>query len=1254
MLIVKQSLNFNKKTCAKNAMTLAPSRLVLISNLSGFLLSFFWWIAKCTGQTFTPPQDASTREIDGIKHIRLVSPWIMEWSLSQFETWVYGVNDSRTLHLERFPTPYEPGRQQVNRIVCEAPFSWVVLWDESSHEGLWYWSESEALLERRSDRISIAFPNGALVLASKVKSVTDGFKLWELNAIEPIVWSGLTGTWRRVTVLRTPEHNRWDIIHDQKRKMVFRFSSKSECLISTDLNQDGHVDDDEVLRPTYKLVDLNGDGRFLEGSLLVGGRVETDCYYYNLEGSVNGELWTHRVTAYDLDGDGQQDVTERITLLDFHDRGEGGWGTAANREGLMINYGRRPFSEVLRIDVENGTIRQHPIMYDYYFFAGDSCATTAHYIDPDHIWRCGEEHLEYDDFHPTGEAHLWTWAGGLRRVVLGGLGGMGKWKLGVEFSAAIDAVLPSRLVEWQTPWGQKLRMVSWLAPPEWTGKPLSNADAWNWAIQQKMASTTTIEPNDVPGELSFEAYLGGSCERSRLEYSSPGKTTFVFYYSPLLGGLHHKGAHRGHTRDKKLLYYDRDLDGVMDTYAWDVDGDHSYARRLWYDRQTGTVTVLDRGELYQWTEKLDFPDATMALADFDRLDELYRRGNGDRAVVMGSVPNTAQRLHHKVRTVAMDVSWNDTTTEEGSGFLARVLAPHLVRTLTIHHPISDDQLKDIDLLILTKVEPHEVPTIAQWVQAGNTLVLSLKQSGFWEELECGVGEKQVNLDFRMLRIPDQAHIQNDIVGEKFPLAANYITNFSGRTSWLTNLNYLAVLGPSVKAKEALLRRGEDVLVGRTSVGRGQIIVIGGGLLENRFCAPPLHHYFIRQGEPHQDNVVLIERIFGELLEVEPPPPVLREPTGDTAPRNAEIPWRKVTISSNVMRVDVYPELGGRLLWLGRVDSGINQLRVEDSWYLAGPPLTLNPYRPFRNYGGIWDVGSPGWPGLHFFDREYVTKRVSEPRAEYLIVTATADGVEVVREMILPHDESAVVFNIKQRNVTNRPKRLMIRMQAEFQVGENSADIYWPKGGTIHRLRYVLGQEEARGFKPFEGTWAAAVDLTNHEVILQRVDQTLRPRLFFWAGAGKWENWMGYPIEVPDDYWGFYSLQFWHQPRVVSPKDSIEASIRMEVYRGFTGVDLVGDDYIAELVLEQTDTDLLILPRLATPTGESSLSFQVKVDGPIGFAPTIRKFEHQSEVPGVARQWTWLIKTTELPHGQYKISLVGPDGQTATRSVFLAR
>ena len=136
----------------------------------------------------------------------------------------------------------------------------------------------------------------------------------------------------------------------------------------------------------------------------------------------------------------------------------------------MIDYADRPMSEVLQIDAANGTLRQHKIRYDYYFYSDNACATTAHFVDRDHVWRPQEEHMEYEGFHPElGEAHLWGWGGALHRIILGELGGHGKWKMGVDFSLALDGMLPRRIANWRTPWGQQLKMVSYVAPPEWDG-----------------------------------------------------------------------------------------------------------------------------------------------------------------------------------------------------------------------------------------------------------------------------------------------------------------------------------------------------------------------------------------------------------------------------------------------------------------------------------------------------------------------------------------------------------------------------------------------------------------------------------------------------------------------------------------------------------------------------------------------------------------------------------------------------------------
>jgi len=1249
-----------------------------------------------------PQGVASTREGE-LTRATCPQPWKLQWDRAGYQTWMYGPNDSITFHLEQFPAPPEAARNIQSQTPLEAPLGWVVRWDAKARQGLWIAADvgPRLTVALRGERVVVDAPAGASVWLGQVTAVEQGWRLCE-QCVPAIQWNGLKGSWRDLTIQVDDRNNdgkpdqvadRWHFYRNEKRTLVWSFHTKAQdprgegayCLISTDLNKNGRVDDEEIEHPTYKLVDWNGDGRFLEGNLLQGGRLECDAYYYDLKGCADLDLWPSRVAAYDLDGDGQQDITERLTSLDYLTHGAGGYGTAANQEGLMQNYGHRPFSEVLRIDPATGSVQQKKIGYDQYLFSDNVCSTSAWHIEQSTgIWRPNEEHMEYVGFHPGGEAHLWTWVGGLHRMILGGLGGHGKWKLGVDFDVTLDGLVPERVNTYVTPYGRQLKLVSYLAPEKWDGRKLegktppgghwdyAEPSPWTWAMSQTVASTATIEPNDEAGEQAFEAYLGGHCDRSRLERSPAGKTSFVFYHSPLMGGLHHKGALYGWRKDSKLLYCDGDSDGVMDTYAWDADNDHRYARRLWYDRRNGQVTLYDHGKLWRWAFPAEFPESHMGLEHFAQLDELYRKGNGDKAVVMGDVPADAAAVpDHKPLSVALDAyhgsaqacTWNSRQAEGGMAFLARALAFSRAELVTVSAAFTAGSLRGVNVLVISHVakplEDAETQALVDWTKAGGTLVLAPAemepdQLAAFQLLARQAGgdfdEQPIRRDFRKLRIPDQGNIEGDVIGEKYFTALNRITQFSGKPEWLKELNYLSAEGFTVRAPQVDVACGTQALIGRCSVGQGRVLLVGASLLCNRFCLPPLHQYM---GQSN-DNLILAQRIMAELAGCTPMPYPTWQP--DPKPHRADspIPWKGQTVESDVLKLTVYPELGGRVLWLGRKDTQLNHLRVEEPWYLAGPPLQIGPFAYGRNYGGIWDIGAPLWPGLPFYAQKYETQTLSFPHGQQMVASAEADGIAVRREMYLIQQQSAVRFTTEQRNVSAHPRRSQVRLQAEFTAGPAGIVLYWPSKGKLQRQPYVTGQEEGRGMRDADGGWAAAVDRTHREIVIHRVDKDAKPQLFVWMGGlgGEGDNWSW--KEAAPDNWGFYSIQMWMPPRVLPPNDSVKAAVLMQFLRDMDGIDLVGENYVAQLVVPTNSVcageEIVIEARLASAGATPELSAALGVVGPQGFAALRRQFEATlAPGPGVPRVHTWKLSTKDWPDGQYTVTIAGPDGQTAQRS-----
>lgn len=1316
-----------------------PTRRIRPTALRGMgllaLALMVFGAALCPGQDLLPkwPEDAKVVRDGAFTRVESAKPWTISWKQDECQMWTFGPVNTRTFHIGEHPE-YRP-------FAFVAPLMWAVKWDPKTGKGLWMKAEPgpDVKIGYNKGTTTVSIASGAMMVLAQTASVQEGHRLAEQSSL-PVKWEGLKGTWRGLTI-KVDDRNgdgkpdqvgdRWHFLRDGKRTMVLSFGAKAQdprkegafCLISTDLNKDGQVDDSEIERPTYKLVDQNSDGRFLAGNLLEGGRLEQDVYYYNPEGSPEGVVWIYAVRAFDLDGDGDQDATERRRALDYAERGEGGGGTAVNQEGVMLDYADRPFSEVLQIDPGAGTVKQCKIGYDYYLFADNACSMSAAVIDPTNVLHTTEEHMQYKGFHNEyGMGHLWTCIdGGMHRIIVGELGGKGGWKMGVDFDIGIAARLPHQIVQWRTPWGQELKFVSYFAPLNWDGKRLegeverkehwdySKPSPWGWAMQQTIASTTTIEPNDVPGQAAFEAYLGGTCDRSRQEYSPEGGTTFRFYYSPLMSGLHHRGALNGHTLDNRLLYWDLDGDGVMETYAWDADRDGCYSRRLWFERKTSTVTLWNHGKLFVWTIRAQFPETDFGLENFGELDRLYRLGNADQAMVMSDIPAIAKRVPFTPMIVGLDhyhggdiSEVTNTIAEGGMGFLGRSLALTKAEIRNLEAPFSAASLEPFQVMVLANVakpiDKHELKALQKWVLAGGTLVLApagedgavpgdlafaSDQLAAFRQIarlfKCDFTGQMVDADFMKLRIPDQQGIINDIKGEKFPTEKNRIERFSGRKDWLNDLLYLAVQGYAVQAKTPLLKHDDVMLVGETPAGEGKILLVGGSLFCNRFCNPPFNSYQ-QSRSGHPDNRVLGQRIAASLVNGTFAP-YLARPADPPRLAVKEPPWQSETVEGDVLKFTVYPEIGGRLLWLGRKDSGVNHLRVEAPDYSAGPPTSIaeNAFVWGRNYGGIWDVGWSSWPGLYFFSVNYHTEPLRRDDERGMTVTGEAEGVQVRRDMRLPKGEAAIEFDITEVNVSPLARRMMIRLQTEFQAGPDGVDIFWPsdiKEGAfgkqttevaatpiaiqtieegIKKLRYVRGSEENRGLMPFKGAWAAAVDHATHELILHRADPALKPSLFYWAGANGRENEDWIIKEYPSTYSGFYCLQFFYESQIVNAGQSIRAPVRMEFYRGLDGLNMVGERYVGELWVSQTllgtGEKLSIRPRLATPSIEPALGTTVRIQGPAGFKPLEQRFESTTaKSPGEAREWTWTLPTEKWPDGEYTITMTGPDGQTGHRIV----
>lgn len=718
-----------------------------------------------------------------------------------------------TYHLDTIPTPSEPGSDIVYGVTMKFPLEWSCITDKKEKMGLWC----------RGNGISVAksifnipsktlFYLAPLVLSKHLSyppmplaQPTSAFKIEELGLINyfkttdfPVlqkndeVFKSLSLTDGKEIIVQKKDRNnfpdftydKWEFLKNGKIKSVYKFYPYKDdpfkegnvCYISLPLNKEGTVDKKSEQMPVYKLVDWNKEGTFLEGSIFSGGLLQQDCFYYNQTGSPYKTIWNYKGSAYDLNGAGQCNIYIGVNNYNFIKGGITNMGTAdATTSGIYLNYSDRPYAFSLIFHPFKGEVNQKRIGYDFYLFHNNACSTTA-YFQHNGIFIPTEEHMQYNNFYPKyGEGHLWTYNLAFARIVMGGLGGWGKWKVGMAPGANWPLFPPAKPIQdyitpkihiFTDPWGHTLKIKSFFIPDKWDGNALkykerkysldySNSNPWGKGVNIKAASMAYIESPKNFGVISFEAYVGNSdSKRGRYEWARQGRTTGYFYYSPLTCGLDEKGISFGFSADNKLYYFDRDKDGIVDTYIFDKNKNGLYNRRLWYYPKKNLIIFYDNGKSVEWNENLKFPGAKFYLENFGILDKLYKKTTaplvetlsiGNNGLFLNNKPvqyNNEKFIQVKPVVIAYDSScllkpqngFTDKASARGISFISPIISkfnkennPGKICILQNFSKFNTTQLKDINILVITEIEKpfnsKEISELKDWIINGGILII---------------------------------------------------------------------------------------------------------------------------------------------------------------------------------------------------------------------------------------------------------------------------------------------------------------------------------------------------------------------------------------------------------------------------------------------------------------------------------------------------------------------------------------------------
>ena len=356
-------------------------------------------------------------------------------------------------------------------------------------------------------------------------------------------------------------------------------------------------------------------------------------------------------------------------------------------------------------------------------------------------------------------------------------------------------------------------------------------------------------------------------------------------------------------------------------------------------------------------------------------------------------------------------------------------------------------------------------------------------------------------------------------------------------------------------------------------------------------------------------------------------------------REAPFPGKRTgyVLDSQLLRVGVIPAIGGRVVELTPKATGHNYLRTAPHYFGLGPD---DPW-PGAEYGGICDVATDGWPGP-FWGLRYRRVDLPESRGALLLrLAAEAEGIGIIRDLLIPDNSTLLSIKVVQRNLTDKPMKMVVRIHNELRVGtaaDASDVIFWPDGEELRSRRYIPGSESPRFcFDTVTGEWSAIADTAEREVLVHRFVRPGPPhRVFFWSGhndppPGVAEN--------SGDH-GFYNNERFCPRQEVAPGGSIEAVEEFWAIQGLGRVDFCCSEGAGSLELERArfgrDDPIAVTCAFGGPRAGKPLQAVVAIADAQGKAVAERTAQLPAFAAGKASRAEVSLAAKGLADGRYSI------------------
>lgn len=351
----------------------------------------------------------------------------------------------------------------------------------------------------------------------------------------------------------------------------------------------------------------------------------------------------------------------------------------------------------------------------------------------------------------------------------------------------------------------------------------------------------------------------------------------------------------------------------------------------------------------------------------------------------------------------------------------------------------------------------------------------------------------------------------------------------------------------------------------------------------------------------------------------------------------------ICVENPLIKLSIIPELGGRLVEYIFKRTDHNLLRIV-KYNLPKEPGKV---AVTADYAGMFDASTDGWPGP-FWAFPYKCE-VEKKDGVVLVLSAENEGIRIERRMHIRPQSTKVTFEIKQRNVSDSPRQMVIRLHGEFTAGgagDYNDYIYYLSKDGVKSIKYIMGTEANRWKWLKVLGWLAMVDQKHKEIIVMRYFPMDKPSsVLYWSGFNE-----GDPTTERQPWRGFYAIDRFGPKTLVEPGDSISAVEEMFVVSGLGKVDFVCGDLAGELRTDRpiysTGEKVKVSLTVASASPTKGVSAKLKV---LQGKKTLSEGELQiSNIPvGGSGSGRLEFKLGEVPDGKCEVvAEVSEEGEHA--------